>query len=41
MKYISTRNKQERVSAAQAIVAGMAPDGGLYLPESIPALERA
>lgn len=40
MKYISTRNKQEVVSAAQAIVSGLAPDGGLYLPETIPTLEQ-
>ena len=40
MKYISTRNKEHRVSAAQAIERGIAPDGGLYLPEEIPALSR-
>ena len=38
MQYVSTRNKEHRVSAAQAIAAGIAPDGGLYCPEEIPAL---
>ena len=40
MKYISTRNKDWKVSAAQAIESGIAPDGGLYVPETIPALSR-
>lgn len=39
MKYISTRNKYgERVDSAYAIKTGLAGDGGLYMPESIPAL---
>lgn len=37
MNYISTRNSSYSVSAAQAIVAGLAPDGGLFIPESLPA----
>lgn len=36
--YSSTRNKNEKVTASQAILQGLAPDGGLYMPESIPAL---
>lgn len=36
MQYVSTRNKQRRVTAAQAIAAGLSPDGGLFLPESFP-----
>ncbi len=36
MKYISTRNSAHAVTSAQAIIAGLAPDGGLFLPESIP-----
>lgn len=36
MQYISTRNKNCRVSAAEAIVTGLAPDGGLFLPETLP-----
>ncbi|MBQ6893200.1 MAG: threonine synthase, partial [Clostridia bacterium] len=38
MNYSSTRstNKNEKVSAAQAIKQGLANDGGLFMPESIP-----
>ena len=36
MNYCSTRNSGYSVSAAQAIVAGLAPDGGLFVPESLP-----
>lgn len=36
MDYISTRDNQRRVSSAQAIVAGLSPDGGLFIPESFP-----
>ena len=35
MDYISTRGGRP-VSAAQAIVSGLAPDGGLYVPQSLP-----
>lgn len=38
MNYISTRGQSESVSSAMAIKRGIAPDGGLYMPESIPAL---
>lgn len=41
MKYQSTRSTTgEAVSAAVAIKNGLAPDGGLYMPESIPSLSR-
>ncbi|NLV50697.1 MAG: threonine synthase [Clostridiales bacterium] len=36
MRYVSTRNKNLRVTAAEAIAMGLAPDGGLFVPESIP-----
>jgi len=39
MAFISTRGA-ERVSAPQAIVRGIAPDGGLYAPESLPRWAR-
>lgn len=39
MKYISTRGKAAPVTAAQAILRGIAPDGGLYLPETLPAVD--
>lgn len=38
MQYLSTRDAGVRVSAAQAIVQGLSRDGGLFLPETIPAL---
>ena len=38
MRYRSTRNESEYVPSARAIINGIAPDGGLYLPESVPAL---
>ncbi|MDO4281395.1 MAG: threonine synthase [Peptococcaceae bacterium] len=41
MKYISTRDNSQSVSAAEAIVRGMVPEGGLYVPESIPSLDKA
>lgn len=40
MNYISTRNINEKVSGAQAIVNGIAPDGGLYVPETFPVLKN-
>ena len=36
MRYYSTRNKNEAVSFSAAALAGLAPDGGLYVPEEIP-----
>ena len=36
--YISTRGNSEPVTAAKAIYLGMAPKGGLFVPESIPRL---
>ncbi|MGE5390056.1 MAG: threonine synthase [Deltaproteobacteria bacterium] len=38
MQYQSTRGRSGSVSAAQAIVKGIAPDGGLFLPDHIPHL---
>lgn len=39
MRYISTRGQAPPVSFLDAVLAGMAPDGGLYVPESWPSLE--
>lgn len=36
MKYISTRNKYNRVSSSEAIIKGISEDGGLFVPEIIP-----
>ncbi len=38
MKYISTRGQTEAVSFSEAVKIGLAPDGGLFLPEKIPDL---
>lgn len=36
--YRSTRSDSEKITSAQAIARGIATDGGLYVPENIPAL---
>lgn len=41
MRYISTNGKAEPVSFAEAALRGLAPDGGLYLPETWPRLPEA
>ncbi len=41
MLYVSTRGKAEMVSAAHAITRGLASDGGLFVPQSIPQLRMA
>ncbi len=38
MNYTSTRGRGQSVPSAGAILRGIAPDGGLYVPESLPAL---
>lgn len=38
MKFVSTRNHAPSVAVDAALVAGLAPDGGLYVPASIPTL---
>jgi threonine synthase len=37
MNFISTRGNAPAVSLSQAIAAGLAPDGGLYVPQQMPA----
>ena len=37
--YKSTRSNAEKVTASQAILKGLADDGGLFVPDSIPALD--
>jgi threonine synthase len=41
MQYISTRGAAPPVSFARALFAGLAPDGGLYVPEAFPQIEFA
>ena len=39
MRYHSTRNESVFVDSAQAVLEGLAPDGGLYMPEVLPAFD--
>jgi threonine synthase len=39
MQYISTRGQVPAVSFSTAVAQGLAPDGGLYLPEQVPDLK--
>jgi len=38
MKYFSTRGGEERLSFEEAVLTGLAPNGGLYIPTEIPSL---
>ena len=38
MRYMSTRNKKIRLSAAEAIAQGLSREGGLFVPEILPRL---
>ena len=39
MNYISTRGNNQRMTSAQAIIAGLADDGGLFVPEELPQVD--
>lgn len=41
MRYISTRGGADRRSFTEILLAGLAPDGGLYLPEAYPQVTPA
>lgn len=41
LRYLSTRANAPAASLSQAIAAGLAPDGGLYVPERLPRLDPA
>jgi threonine synthase len=41
MRYLSTRGGTPPVSPAEAILLGIAPDGGLFVPEAMPRLGSA
>src|SRR5260221_4808125 len=38
MKYLSTRGQAPPVGFVDALLAGLAPDGGLYMPDEWPVL---
>ena len=39
MLYHSTRSQNDPIDSAQAVLNGLAPDGGLYVPQALPALD--
>ena len=41
MRFVSTRGKAAPATLSEALAAGLAPDGGLYVPEKLPQLSLA
>ncbi|MBK5205401.1 MAG: threonine synthase, partial [Polaromonas sp.] len=41
MRYISTRGHSQRKRFCEILLEGLAPDGGLYLPEHYPQVDQA
>jgi len=41
MRYVSTRGQSPALTFSQILLGGLAPDGGLYMPESYPAFSAA
>ncbi|MBR4109599.1 MAG: threonine synthase [Oscillospiraceae bacterium] len=41
MLYHSTRSVDTKVDSAQAVLSGLAPDGGLYVPQQLPTIDVA
>lgn len=41
LTYIGTRDQSIKATASQAILRGICPDGGLYIPETIPQMEKS
>lgn len=41
LMYSSTRDRGNRVTASQAVLQGLSPDGGLFVPETIPVLGKS
>ena len=39
MLYHSTRGLAPEIDSAEAVLRGLAPDGGLYLPKEMPVLD--
>jgi len=38
MRYVSTRGHTDPLSFTEAVATGLAPDGGLYVPETLPSI---
>ena len=41
MKYVSTRGEAKTASFNEALIEGLARDGGLYVPETWPQISQA
>ncbi|UGB45495.1 threonine synthase [Frateuria edaphi] len=41
LRYLSTRGRAPAATLSEAIAAGLAPDGGLYVPERLPSIDLA
>jgi threonine synthase len=41
LRYLSTRGRAPAAGLSEAIAAGLAPDGGLYVPERLPTIDPA
>ena len=41
MQYVSTRGQADAQNFSQILLGGLAPDGGLYLPQSYPQITPA
>lgn len=41
MNYISTRNKNVKLTSAEAIKKGLSDDGGLFVPDEFPKIKKA
>src|SRR5687768_18387729 len=41
MQFVSTRGRAPAVSFSDAILNGLAPDGGLYMPDAWPIIDAA
>lgn len=41
MKYISSRNNKLKFDGTEVILKGIAPDGGLFMPEAVPVMSDA
>jgi threonine synthase len=39
MRYVSTRGQTEPLTFTEAVATGLAPDGGLYVPEKLPDIQ--
>lgn len=41
LNYVGTRDRNITATASEAILRGICPDGGLYIPEEIPKMEKS